>query len=401
VARTGQGGSGRARAALVAKLQDRRNELTEATLTRVVGIADPRDTPDPSYLNGFRPTVVAALDYAIEVIGNQDRSSPPIPAPILVQTRLAAQAGVSLDTVLRRYFAGYTLLTDFIVDILTKGERTSREELKELLRTGAVLFDQVVEAISEEYALATKEQVPTSEQRQAERIRRLLAGELVDTAELCYDFGTNHLGLIAVGDGAIAAIAELAKLVDCQRLVTSPENDVVWAWFGTRARLDAGEVECLVGDDWPDHLRVAIGESSSGLSGWRLTHRQARATLPVAKRHSAGARRYADVALEASMLQDELLVTSLHELYLNPLADERDGGEALRQTLQAYISAGRNLSSAAALLGVSRRTVANRLRAVEGKLGRVLNGAMAEIEAALRLHELEGPNEPAPPVARG
>src|SRR5262249_23743954 len=120
------------------------------------------------------------------------------------------------------------------------------------------------------------------------------------------------------------------------------------------------------------------------------------------KRHAAGAKRYADVALEASMLQDELLVTSLRELYLNPLADERDGGEALRQTLQAYIAAGRNLSSAAALLRVSRRTVANRLRAVEGKLGRVLSGAMAEIEAALRLRDLEAESaDPAGKPTRG
>jgi DNA-binding PucR family transcriptional regulator len=150
--------------------------------------------------------------------------------------------------------------------------------------------------------------------------------------------------------------------------------------------------------DWPNRVSLAIGESSRGLAGWRLTHRQARAAVPVAKRSSTSSTRYSNVALVASMLQDDLLSTSLRELYLDPLSDERDGGEALRQTLSAYISSDRNLSSAAALLGVSRRTVANRLSAVEGKIGRLLTVAMADIEAALRLHELETP--PADPAAR-
>jgi hypothetical protein len=40
------------------------------------------------------------------------RKSQPI---LLVQARLAARSDVSLDIVLRRYFAGYSLLGDFLV----------------------------------------------------------------------------------------------------------------------------------------------------------------------------------------------------------------------------------------------------------------------------------------------
>jgi len=114
--------------------------------------------------------------------------------------------------------------------------------------------------------------------------------------------------------------------------------------------------------------------------------------LPIALRTSENAVRYADVALLASILQDDLLATSLREIYLKPLERDRDGGETIRKTLRAYFSADRNLSSAGALLGVSRRTVANRLRDIEERLGRSLGPVAAEIEITLRADELDRTN---------
>jgi len=132
---------------------------------------------------------------------------------------------------------------------------------------------------------------------------------------------------------------------------------------------------------------AALLESVRGryFAGWRLTHRQAQAVLPIARRSGKSCLRYADGALLASLLQDDLLATSLQERYLSPLASERDGG----RTLRAYFAANRNASSAAAALGVNRYTIANRLRIVEERVGRSLASAGAEIEAALRLHDLD------------
>jgi DNA-binding PucR family transcriptional regulator len=98
--------------------------------------------------------------------------------------------------------------------------------------------------------------------------------------------------------------------------------------------------------------------------------------------------RYADVALVASLLQDDLLGTSLRELYLKPLEGERDGGELARRTLRAYIEAGGNVSSAAAALGVKRHTVTNRLRAIETTIGRPPEACTAELDIALYLEKL-------------
>jgi DNA-binding PucR family transcriptional regulator len=73
-----------------------------------------------------------------------------------------------------------------------------------------------------------------------------------------------------------------------------------------------------------------------------------------------------------------------------PLAEERDGGETLRETLRAYFATGHNASSAAAALGVRRHTVASRLRAIEERLKRTLSSCAAALELALRLEELNG-----------
>jgi DNA-binding PucR family transcriptional regulator len=97
--------------------------------------------------------------------------------------------------------------------------------------------------------------------------------------------------------------------------------------------------------------------------------------------------RYADVAMLAATLQNDVLATSLRELYLVPLERERDGGKTLRQTLRAYFVANRNISSAAVALGVTRRTVANRLHVIEARLDRSLHSDAAQIEAALGFHD--------------
>jgi DNA-binding PucR family transcriptional regulator len=149
------------------------------------------------------------------------------------------------------------------------------------------------------------------------------------------------------------------------------------------------ELQQHLSDTWPSQAALAIGEPGEGLPGWRLTHRQARAALPIALRGSEPVIRYAAVALIASVLQDDLLAASLRRLYLEPLEGERDGGEALRETLQAYFATGCNVSSAAAALGASRHTIASRLQLVEERIDRSLSTDAAECETALRLWDLD------------
>jgi DNA-binding PucR family transcriptional regulator len=216
----------------------------------------------------------------------------------------------------------------------------------------------------------------------------LLAGELLEGSEIGYELDGWHVAAVASGS-ADAALRQVSGPLDCRFLLVPGGEDLTWAWFGSRRRLDAADLARLVGEACPPEAVLALGEPHRDLAGWRLSHRQALAAQPIAGRTPGRVVRYAEVSLLASALQDEVLSPSLRELYLVPLGAERDGGKALRDTLRAYFAAERNSASTAAALGITRQTVNNRLRVVEGRLGRLLGECSGELQLALALHDLD------------
>jgi predicted DNA-binding protein (UPF0251 family) len=344
-----------ARAALSARLQARRGEIEQAILTRVQALAEDDAVCDPQYLEGLRASVSAAVGYALVAIELGEERSPPIPATLLYQSRLAVRSRVSLDAVLRRYVAGYTLLGDFIIQEAQDGALLQGAELQRVMQAPAAILERLIATVVEEYTRESEGRTGSEEERNAERVRRLLAGELLDTSAFSYEFDAWHVALVA-GPGGIETVRELASALDRRLLLVHSGEGAIWAWLGGRRKVEVDDFEQHFPASWPEGLAVAIGEPAEGLAGWRLSHQQARAALPIALRSPCEPIRYAEVA---------------------------------RETLRAYFAAERNISSAAAAIGVSRRTVANRLRAVEAKLGCSLGTVGPEIEAALRLHDLE------------
>jgi DNA-binding PucR family transcriptional regulator len=220
-------------------------------------------------------------------------------------------------------------------------------------------------------------------------VKSLLAGELVDHSELGYDLEAHHLGLMARGEGAAEAMRELAATLDRRLLAVCREEEPVWAcWLGGRAPLQAEEAIRPLRDIRPEGILITVGEPGETLSGWRFSHRQAKAALPIAERGGRPVVRYSEVTLLASIVKDELAIASLRQVYLVPLEGRRDG-ENLRSALRAYFQAGRNVSSAAAALGLNRRTLSKRLQVVERIFGRPLDSLAADLEVALSLEALE------------
>jgi hypothetical protein len=383
-----------ARADVVERLRFRRAELEDTIFARFRdGLLDSPGGEDAAYVTGLRAAVAAAVDYGLRGIENGEGWSGPIPAEVVAQARRAARLGVSLDTVLRRYLVGHTLLEDFFLEEADRsGVSGQRGAARQLLRAQASLLDRLLDAITGEYRNELERAGDSPERRRAERVRRLLAGATLDTADLGYDLDRWHLGVVAAGAGAMGVVQGLAAGVDRRLLSVSHGEGAVWAWLGGRGSLAVTDVERVLAGEGPAGLLLAIGEPAQGIDGWRLTHRQAQAALLVALRRSKPRRltRYADVALLALALRDEPQAKSLIEVFLSPLDSRRADGTVLRETLRAYFAAGRNASSAAAALGVARHTVENRLRAVEQSVGRSLQTCLAELEVALRLEELGG-----------
>ena len=381
------------RTGLAARLRARRAEIEQATLTRIHSVSDASEISEPEYAEGIRAAVGAALDHGIDAIEYGEDRAPPIPPVLLVQARLAARHGIGLETVLRRYLAGYTLLGDFLIEESAGSGSLDGSALRRLLRAQAGLFDRLFTAVSEEYSRERQAQQGSVEQRRAERVQRLLAGELLDASELAYDFDAWHLGLIAAGPGIRERVQAFAASLDCRLLAIRRSEGTVWAWLGSGRGFASSEVDQALTSVRSSSRALALGEPGEGLSGWRLTHRQAKAAMTIALRGAEDCVRYADVSLLASVLQDDLLSTSLQELYIAPLLAERDGGELACRTLRAYFDAGRNVSSAAASLKLSRETVRTRLRAIEERLGATLDHRGVELEMALRLRSTDSASD--------
>lgn len=371
--------------ALTSRLRERRPEIQRAIATRVYAISDPHDVADPAYLQALNTALAAAVEYRLAVLEAGERSGPAVPVALLAQARLDARDGVSLDTVLRRYLAGNALFGDFLVEEAGRVE-VPNSTLRRLLRAQATLFDRLLEAVSEEYAREAENRPAGAAERRRECVKSLLAGELIDHSELDYDLDTHHLALMAKGEESPEVMRALAGRLERRLLAVCREEESVWAcWLGGRDPLASERVLRELGPLTSDRVVVTVGEPGEGLSGWRLSHRQAKAALPVAERAGQLTLRYADVILQASIARDDLVATSLHQLYLEPLGRARDGGKVARDTLRAYFAAERNVSSAAAALGVDRRTVTNRIRAIENLYERPLKEIATELETALRL----------------
>jgi hypothetical protein len=366
------------------------NDLEQQTLTRVYAISDPTSVTDPDYLRGLRAAVSAALEYGLSALSTPGNKAEPVPVLLLAQARTAARSNVSLDTVLRRYLAGYSLLADFLVSESVDRE-IKGDDLRNILAALAAACDRLVTAISEEFGREAGTRSYSSDRRRAEQIEGLLNGELVDhsslTADLAYDFDANHIAVISVGPSGPDTIRKLAAAANSRPLVLKRPEQTTWAWLGAQRVLDPAELQSLASAARSPGLALAIGESERGLAGWRLSHRQATAALAIALRSPARIARYSEVALIASVCNDELLAVSLRQQFLEPLDDGRDGGAAARETLRAYLAAGCNTSSAAAMLGINRHTAASRIHAIERRLKRPIGASIAEIETALKLEE--------------
>lgn len=366
---------------LADRLRKRRGEIEQALLARTAAVSGVDPVDDLEYREGFRSIIPAAFDFSLAAIESLQGDVPPVPTELLSQARLAARHQVGLDTVLRGYVAGSTLIDDFILD------ESDGKDIQPLLRSRANALEDLLARVSDEYESERRIRLRSPETRTLERVSKMLRGEPRSDTPLNYDLTCHHIGIVASGAGSKQAIAEFSKATDSQLLSVAIDSERVWAWLGRRNAVHVDDVTDAIAIKGR-RIAVGIGEPASGIAGWRQTHQQAKAALPVALRSATQLARYADVCILASAMQDRLLSTSLREMYLQPLLAGKDEGAIHLQTLRAYFAADRNCVAAAATLGVSRQTINNRLRAIEDRLGRTLPSAAAAIELALRVDAL-------------
>ncbi len=377
---------------IVGRLRARHSEIAHTIYARIQeAVPDSAGGQNPTYQVGVLPAVTAILDSCFEALEHGLGWTVPIPQEAAAQARRAARAGVSLGTVLRRYVAGHRRLSEFVVEEAENiGLSSNGSALNNLRRILEMLLERVTAAIESEYNDEREQLVCTPEQRRTEIVRRLLAKELVEFAELAeleYELDTSwHFGVIATGTDIHGAFRRVKADCRCELLLAQCDDGTVWAWFGASQRLKIVDIERVLTPNGTTGEILAIGGPGWGLDGWRQTHREARGAQLRALRRPEQVVRYAESPLLVAALENETLATWLGE-FLALIRGRADSADLL-ETLRAYIDAGCNSTSAAHVAKVRRQTVGNRLRLVEELLDRPLCACLAEIDVALRLADL-------------
>lgn len=374
------------RAELAQRLRARRTEVEEVILTRIQRLSEPVGIDDGAYLAGLRIAVAKAVDYGLDSVEKGGEGFVAVPQENAQQARRAAREGVGLGTVMRRYALGNKALEEFI---MAEAEGVPDPVLHQILSDQGPQVDRLMEAVEAEYRDELEHAQRSVRRRESDRIANLLESNvLVAPGDIEYAFDRWHIGLIFVGAAVEEASRTFAARLGQPIMTAVRDSEIAWAWIGSPQPAAPARLEQALGEALPGDTSLAVGEWRWGLAGWRQTHHEARMALRVMLYRRKAVTRCRDVILDAAVIKDQWMATSLVETYLTPLEGRGDFGERLRQTLRAYYSADQNAASAAEALGVARHTVERRLRKAEEKLGRTLSECSAELQVALRVYEL-------------
>lgn len=392
-----------ARAEVAGRLRHRQDEIESEILTQLRNLADRTIMEEAEFAAAMPLVVASALEHALEAIAQGPDWVGPAPLATIAQATRAARLGFSLADGLRRYVLGHTRLWAFVVEEVEKALLPPEVRIRLLQEISAALGlfqSQLVAAVTETHLLETGRTSASRGQRREKQVMALLTGLQIAETDLEYDLTGTHVGLIATGPRAYDAVKQLAGARDASFLIVTRGDSEVMAWLRCARPLTTDDVERALLSRGDDSTRLAAGEPQSGLPGFRLTHRQAQAANAVILRSDRRVARYADVGLLALALGDEEIAKSFANAYLATLRDEnqtgRSGTSQLRETLSVYLEKRGNVVSAAAALGVDRRTVYNRIERIEEVLGFPINSRRVELEVALRLDELFGASEEHP-----
>jgi len=270
-----------ARRVLAEYLDQHRLAIEDELRNRAESVADTSAVTDPEYVAGLRGSIGAGLDYALSPLTCSEQHLPDVPAVILTQARLAARNGVRLEAIMRRCSAYRTVIKKVSIEVAVTLGLVGVIDLSGLIRAEGALFERLMEKVAETYT--SEESWATSrDMRQFSLVRRLLAGEDVDTSELGYELSVFHIAAIVRGTGSSSVVKGLASALDCVVLTVKNGDGATWAWLGRREPPPIGQIEELIAGVWPSSVNLALGEPNPGLDGWRRSHRQAAAAFPVA-----------------------------------------------------------------------------------------------------------------------
>lgn len=346
-------------------------------------------TRNASLTEAESETITASLRDVLEYIGQGRVGATRASNETLREVRLAARAGVDLHHLLRGSRAAQATLWEFVLEEAHRIIADPVRRSKVLRHASASHFawnDKVSASIIETYQMeSTAFSRQSQNRRKLSTLRALLAGLPIDSTVFSYNLSGRHLAAVVPGESTEAVARTLGTASRIRPLVITAEDETGYIWAEWSNRLPSPQV--VLANALPKDTRISFGTLSEGVDGFIVSHRRALEADSVAQKLGTQVTWYEDVMLEALAMRDLAAVTTFISDELGGLGLHQDPPSRLVETLEAYFASGQNAASAAQRLGVHSRTIAYRLKLIEGKLG--ARGVLRdELPVAIRLSRM-------------
>ncbi len=404
--------------ALAIDLLDRVDELSQQMAAHLHGQIPELGQGDPELFAETLASCRANIDQSYRLMSAGAGAENTVVMPEAREyVREFVRRGIKVPVLLRTYRLGHAWIWEVWNEQL-RARIAEPQELSEAVEYSSrwmfTYIDHVSAGLVEEFAREQARRMRTAEQLRADTVEEVLAGgsfdEEVASRRLGYDLRRRHLAMHVHSRADRPRGTERAALDVAQLLGAGPPLVVpagagsLDAWCSPGTRLDdEAVIEELRRYTPPDGVSLAVGGCIAGQAGFRVSHQEARQAARIAvlgppPPASVGVVTiYADVELAALLCADLERARRFVARRLGPLAADDDQAQRLRQTVLAYLRAGRSTGRAAEALFVHQNTVTYRVRSAEELLGRPVTDETAELLCALLLAEATGP----PPAATG
>lgn len=330
-----------------------------------------------------------------------------VPPEALDIARTVARRGMDLDVIFQSYRRGQNVAWRRYMAHATQLV-PSGPLLIELLEVASRrMFEYVDHVVANVIAAAQREREEVlggAIARRAETIRLILDGAAIDTGRagerLGYDLRQRHTALVLWtpphGDvqGALeSAAAVLARAAGTRPPLTlSVGPSTLWAWLGSSSEPVVDALSDAI-TQAQNHIRVAVGPTRPGITGFRRSHEAALAIQSLLAGHPGGARvaLFRDLEVTALAAQNPDRAAEFVAATLGPLAEDTPAATRLRDTLRVFLDEADNAPRAATRLHTHRNTVLQRVVRATELLGYQPGERRLAMELALELAHQLGP----------
>jgi DNA-binding PucR family transcriptional regulator len=324
-------------------------------------------------------------------------------------SRQLVHDGSSVTTTLRSFERGHADAWQVIASTLKESRWGLSPEVRADIMeyASARLFDYANTVTVQAVSAYLDEQAGLERRDESSRVRAvtgLLQGDLdprMAERSLAYRLDASHIGYTLWDSSGADRVrletvaAELGARIDhWQHLTVRADGGILNGWLSCKAgtlRLPSHGLESPAG------IQAAFGSTHWGLSGFRLTHREALEAKRVSRALGGQSlTMYDDVGVVALASRDTELACAFVESHLGSLSANDEKSRILRETLQVFLQERGSPAATAARLRLHRNTVVKRIEKIEESLDTDIDRGSLNLRVALELARILSRRPPQP-----